>query len=125
MIKHIKRRMSLGKARSSKSEEVHAFVLNLRKPMGLTAKDKTLIISTIDKNGQADKGGLQIGDVITSVGGIDVKNIGDVQASLANFRKKVRVKSFGYMLVCVIFLNLDFIMLYVIYHFYIFSLPLS
>lgn len=57
--------------------------------MGLTAKDKSLIISSIEKGGQAEKGGVQEGDVITSVGGVDVKSIGDVKAVLAEFKNRV------------------------------------
>jgi hypothetical protein len=97
IIKKISRRFSLGSSsKSNKHDEVHAFVLNLKKPMGLTAKDKTLVISNVEANGQAAKGGVREGDVITSIGGIDVSDMRELQGAIADFRNRVFISCFDF-----------------------------
>mmetsp|Transcript_22948 Transcript_22948/g.26987 ORF Transcript_22948/g.26987 Transcript_22948/m.26987 type:complete len:526 (-) Transcript_22948:51-1628(-) len=92
MFRRFSRRSSTGSPSKNPSfeeaEEVHAFVHDLKKSMGLTARDKTLVITKIERFGQADRGGVKVGDIVTSIGGTNVKNIGEIKSAIINCKNR-------------------------------------
>jgi len=63
-------------------------VLQRNEPMGLTAKDDTLLITKVERRSKADAGGVKVGDRIVSVAGATCSNVGMVRAALAECRKR-------------------------------------
>jgi len=52
------------------------------------AKDKTLLITKVERRSFADAGGVVPGDRVSSVGGIDVYTIADLKAALTECRDR-------------------------------------